>query len=92
VQGADVQTVEGLASNDILHPVQDAFIENSAFQCGYCTPGMILLAVSLLEKSPNPSREDIRNWMSANICRCTGYEMIIEAVEKAAKVLSRERQ
>ena len=92
VQGADVQTVEGLASNDILHPVQDAFIENSAFQCGYCTPGMILLAVSFLEKSPNPSREDIRNWMSANVCRCTGYEMIIEAVEKAAKVLSRERQ
>ncbi len=92
IQDADVQTIEGLTSNDSLHPVQDAFIENSAFQCGYCTPGMILLAVSLLEISPNATRNDIRNWMSANICRCTGYEMIIEAVEKAAKAISRERR
>lgn len=92
IQGANVQTIEGLSSNDILHPVQEAFVENSAFQCGYCTPGMILLAFSLLEKSPNPTRKEIRNWMSANICRCTGYEMIIESIEKAANALSRERR
>lgn len=85
--GADLRTVEGLATADgALDPVQQAFIENSAFQCGYCTPGMIMLARALLDRDPSPDRDKIRTWMGANICRCTGYEMIIEAVEKAAAV------
>jgi carbon-monoxide dehydrogenase small subunit len=82
-EGADIQTIEGLANNGNLDPVQRAFVENSAFQCGYCTPGMIMLARALIDRDPAPSRADIRNWIGANICRCTGYEMIIEAVEKA---------
>jgi len=85
--GMNVRTVEGLAAaNGALDPVQQAFIENSAFQCGYCTPGMIMLARALLDRDPSPDRETIRGWMGANICRCTGYEMIIEAVEKAALI------
>lgn len=83
--GADIRTVEGLADPDgTLDPVQQAFIDNSAFQCGFCTPGMIVLARGLLDHDPTPNRSAIRAWMGANICRCTGYEMIIEAVEKAA--------
>ncbi|MFT7570453.1 MAG: aerobic-type carbon monoxide dehydrogenase small subunit (CoxS/CutS family) [Paracoccaceae bacterium] len=82
--GAEVRTVEGLAATDgTLDLVQQAFIENSAFQCGYCTPGMIMLARALLDRDPAPNRDAIRTWMGANICRCTGYEVIIEAVEKA---------
>lgn len=83
--GAEVKTVEGLAGPDgAPDPVQRAFAENSALQCGFCTPGMIMLARALLDRDPNPDRETVRNWMGANICRCTGYEMILEAVEKAA--------
>lgn len=83
--GADIRTIEGLADADgTLDPVQQAFVENSAFQCGFCTPGMIMLARGLLDRDPAPDRQAIRAWMGANICRCTGYEMIIEAVEKAA--------
>lgn len=85
LQGKDVRTVEGLAQDGRLHPVQEAFKNNSAFQCGYCTPGMILLAVGLLERNPTPTRAEIAEWMSANICRCTGYQMIVEAVEAAAR-------
>ncbi|CAN0560272.1 unnamed protein product, partial [Laminaria digitata] len=86
--GAEIRTIEGLAgADDTLDPVQQAFIENSAFQCGYCTPGMIMLARALLDRDPSPDRDAIRAWMGANICRCTGYEMIIEAVEKAASTL-----
>ena len=85
--GANIRTVEGLAAADgTLDPVQQAFIENSSFQCGYCTPGMIMLARALLEHDPSPDRNAIRTWMGANICRCTGYEVIIEAVERAAAV------
>ncbi len=83
----DVRTIEGLSDQGALHPVQQAFRNNSAFQCGYCTPGMIMLAVALLERHPNPSRAEIIEWMSANICRCTGYKMIIEAVEAAAQAV-----
>ena len=85
--GADVRTVEGLAAADgELDPVQRAFVDHSAFQCGFCTPGMIMLARALLDRDPAPDRAAIRAWMGANICRCTGYEMIIEAVEKAAEL------
>ncbi len=84
LDGKTLTTVEGLGENGQLSAVQKAFSEHSAFQCGYCTPGMILLATALLARNPSPTREEIRTWMSANICRCTGYEMIIEAVEMAA--------
>lgn len=92
LDGKDVRTIEGLAGDrgtgGPLHPVQAAFKANSAFQCGYCTPGMILLAVALLERNPSPTRDQIVDWMSANICRCTGYQMIVEAVDAAAKAMS----
>ena len=82
----DIRTVEGLAgANGELDPVQAAFIKHSSFQCGYCTPGMIMLARALLDDNSSPVRNEIREWMGANICRCTGYEMIIDAVEDAAK-------
>ena len=83
---SDIRTIEGLAgANGELDPVQAAFVDHSSFQCGYCTPGMIMLARALLDENPSPMRDDIRQWMGANICRCTGYEMIIEAVEDAAR-------
>lgn len=86
--GAEITTIEGLAAADgTLDPVQRAFVENSAFQCGYCTPGMIMLARALLDRNPSPGRDEIRTWMGANICRCTGYRMIVEAVENAASAM-----
>jgi carbon-monoxide dehydrogenase small subunit len=80
--GAEVTTIEGVAEDD---PVRRAFAEHSAFQCGYCTPGMILLAKALLARSPHPTRDEIVAWMSSGLCRCTGYQMIVEAVEIAAR-------
>lgn len=87
VDGAVVTTIEGLAANGALDPVQEAFKARSAFQCGYCTPGMILSAKALLAQNPSPDRAAIRDWLSANVCRCTGYQMIVEAVEDAARRL-----
>ncbi|MEE2746127.1 MAG: (2Fe-2S)-binding protein [Pseudomonadota bacterium] len=84
VDKRDVLTLEGLADGNILSAVQEAFLTHSAFQCGYCTPGMIMLATSLLKQDPNPDEKKIRSWMGANICRCTGYQMIIEAVQTLA--------
>jgi carbon-monoxide dehydrogenase small subunit len=83
--GAAVTTIEGLAANGALDPLQEAFKAKSAFQCGYCTPGMILSAKALLAQNPSPDRAAIRDWLSANVCRCTGYQMIVEAVEDAAR-------
>lgn len=85
VAGKDVQTIEGLARDGVLDPIQEAFKARSAFQCGYCTPGMIMLTKALLQQHPKPDRATIRDFLSANICRCTGYQMIIEAVEDAAQ-------
>lgn len=86
LDGAEVLTVEGLAASEgTLDAVQQAFVDNAAFQCGFCTPGMVLLAKALLDRDPNPDRETIRTWIGANICRCTGYEVIFEAVENAAR-------
>jgi carbon-monoxide dehydrogenase small subunit len=82
-EGAEVTTIEGVAEDD---PVRRAFADHSAFQCGYCTPGMILLAKSLLTRNPRPTREEIIAWMSSGLCRCTGYQMIIEAVEIASRM------
>jgi carbon-monoxide dehydrogenase small subunit len=82
--GSEVKTIEGFASNGDLHPVQEGFWEKHGLQCGYCTPGMIVAAAQLLERNTNPSREDIRHGLDGNLCRCTGYQHIIEAVEYAA--------
>jgi len=87
--GADIETIENLASNDFqennLHPLQAAFLEEGAVQCGYCTPGMIMTAKAFLNRNPNPTEAEIKAAINANICRCTGYKKIIEAIKKAAK-------
>lgn len=88
--GHEVLTVEGLARYGELHPIQQAFIERTAIQCGFCTPGMILTTKALLDEHPNPSREDILTYLGGNLCRCTGYWMILEAVEDAAQRLAQE--
>jgi aerobic carbon-monoxide dehydrogenase small subunit len=80
----DVQTLEGLADGDDLHPMQQAFIDNYALQCGFCTPGMILSACALLERDPSPSEGEIREAISGNLCRCTGYEPIVNAIQRVA--------
>jgi carbon-monoxide dehydrogenase small subunit len=85
VQGRDITTVEGLADGE-MHPVQRAFVESGALQCGYCTPGFVLAAVALLEHTPAPTRAEIAEALSGNLCRCTGYQRIIDAVEAAAHV------
>ena len=82
--GATVTTIEGLATDGGLHPLQDAFWEKHGLQCGYCTPGMIMAAADLLQRNPNPSEEEIRHGLEGNLCRCTGYHNIVEAVKTAA--------
>jgi carbon-monoxide dehydrogenase small subunit len=89
--GAKVTTIEGLAKGDQLHPLQDGFWEEHGLQCGYCTPGMIMAAVQLLERSPNPSDEEIRHGLEGNLCRCTGYQHIVNAVKHAAKKMAAAR-
>jgi carbon-monoxide dehydrogenase small subunit len=79
--GTEITTIEGLASNGELHPVQQAFHEQHALQCGYCTPGMVLATVSLLEEHPSPSEQEIRRALEGNLCRCTGYQNIVKAVQ-----------
>lgn len=81
--GSNIVTIEGLEKDGQLHPIQQAFIDIGAVQCGYCTPGMILSAKALLDKNPNPTKEEIREGISGNLCRCTGYSKIVKAVEKA---------
>ena len=83
-RGRHIETIEGLAKDGMLHPVQQAFVEKGAIQCGFCTPGMILSAKALVAKIPDPDPEDIKHEMAGNLCRCTGYKKIIEAIEKAA--------
>ena len=83
--GSEVTTIEGLASDGGLHPVQQAFHEQHALQCGYCTPGFVMATVSLLEENPNPSEDEIRRGLEGNLCRCTGYHNIVLAVEAAAR-------
>ena len=85
VDGAEITTIEGVAAGDQLHAVQQAFIEHGGAQCGICTPGMILAAVDLLERNPEPSEADIRNGLAGNLCRCTGYMKIFESVVRACQ-------
>ncbi|MGF1623313.1 MAG: (2Fe-2S)-binding protein [Alphaproteobacteria bacterium] len=84
-EGADVMTIEGLANGDDMHPVQLAFREHHGLQCGFCTPGMVMSAVDLLQKNTNPSEREIREWLEGNICRCTGYHNIVKAIQSAAQ-------
>jgi aerobic carbon-monoxide dehydrogenase small subunit len=83
--GREVTTVEGLATNGDLSPIQEAFVKHYAFQCGYCTPGMVITSHALLQRNPNPSEEEIRKALAGNLCMCTGYVQIVEAVKDAAK-------
>lgn len=82
--GKEITTIEGLAPDDRLHPVQQAFIDYGGFQCGICTPGMIMAAKALLDVNPDPSEDEIKDWMMGNLCRCTGYYKILESIQAAA--------
>ena len=82
--GAEITTIEGLANNGKMHPMQEAFKKHHGLQCGFCTPGMVMSAVDLLQKNKNPSEQEIRDWLEGNICRCTGYQGIVAAVKDAA--------
>ena len=84
VEGKEVTTIEGLSEGEKLHPVQEAFVNHHAIQCGFCSPGMILTAYALLRENPNPTEEEIRRAISGNVCRCTGYAKIVEAVKSLA--------
>jgi aerobic-type carbon monoxide dehydrogenase small subunit (CoxS/CutS family) len=88
VRGKDVVTIEGLARDGVLHPVQEAFVREEALQCGFCTPGMILTAAALLRKNPRPTREDVVAGLEDNLCRCGTHVRVIQAVEKAAEALA----
>jgi len=87
-EGAEVLTIEGFEQGGVLHALQEGFTEQHGLQCGYCTPGMITRAYRLLKENPNPSEEEIRYWMSGNLCRCTGYQNIVKAVQHAASKLA----
>jgi len=90
VEGKNITTIEGLAQGNKLHPVQQAFVDNNAIQCGFCTPGMILTAVALLEENANPTDEEIRWYLQGNLCRCTGYKKIIQAIRTVAAESNRQ--
>jgi carbon-monoxide dehydrogenase small subunit len=88
VHGKEITTAVGLEKEGQLHPVQEAFIEETAVQCGFCIPGMVIKSVGLLQKNPDPDEDEIRHWLEGNICRCTGYEKIVAAVQSARKKMS----
>jgi carbon-monoxide dehydrogenase small subunit len=89
-EGAEITTIEGIGDGDALHPMQRAFSEYHGLQCGFCTPGMILAGIDVLSRNPDPSRQQIREEMGGNICRCTGYQKIVESVQAAAAEMSKE--
>jgi carbon-monoxide dehydrogenase small subunit len=91
-EGREVATVEGLADWRGLHPIQQAFVEADALQCGYCTPGFLIATKALLDREPNPSEERVRTWLAGNLCRCTGYDKIVRAVRSAAARLAEQGQ
>ena len=90
-EGRSVETVEGVSSGGVLHPIQQAFLENAALQCGICTPGFIVAAKALLARTPAPSESEIRHWCAGNLCRCTGYDKIVRAVADSARRMERAR-
>ena len=83
-EGREITTIEGLAGNGKMHPMQEAFKKHHGLQCGFCTPGMVMSAIDLLKKNKNPSEQEIRDWLEGNICRCTGYQGIVAAIKEAA--------
>jgi carbon-monoxide dehydrogenase small subunit len=83
--GCDVTTIEGLAKDGVMHPMQTAFMENHGLQCGFCTPGMVMASISLLKENPNPTEEEVRIGLEGNLCRCTGYHNIVKSVLAAAQ-------
>ena len=85
--GADVRTIESLADGDTLHPMQEAFRENHGLQCGFCTPGMVMSAVDLVKETPDPSEQEIREWLEGNLCRCTGYHNIVKSIKAGAATM-----
>jgi aerobic carbon-monoxide dehydrogenase small subunit len=90
LEGRDVTTIEGLAQGGQLHPLQAAFVEHGAVQCGFCTPGVILASTDLLNRNPTPSRAEIRDGLAGNLCRCTGYQMIVDSVQAASEKMQEE--
>jgi len=91
-EGAEIQTIEGVAHGENLHPLQQAFLEEAALQCGICTPGFIMSAKALLEREPNANEDRIRHWLAGNLCRCTGYDKIVKAVLSAESQLQKAKQ
>ncbi len=89
--GADITTIEGLAMNGELHPMQEAFRDNHGLQCGFCTPGMIMSSLDLVSQNSNPSEQEVREWLEGNLCRCTGYHNIVKSIQAGAKAM-REAQ
>jgi len=90
--GAAITTIEGVAQDERLHPLQQAFVERGGFQCGICTPGQIVAAKALLDTNPHPSADEIKDWMMGNLCRCTGYYQIVESIQQAAKAASNPQE
>ena len=86
-EGAEVETIESLATNGKLHPMQEAFRQNHGLQCGFCTPGMVMSAVDLVKEDPDPSEQEIREWLEGNICRCTGYHNIVKSIKAGADAM-----
>ncbi|MBI3043852.1 MAG: (2Fe-2S)-binding protein [Betaproteobacteria bacterium] len=90
VEGKAIETIEGMAAGAVLHPLQRKFLEHAALQCGICTPGILIAARSLLERNPDPTEEEVRYWLAGNLCRCTGYHKIVDAVLDAAREMRRQ--
>jgi carbon-monoxide dehydrogenase small subunit len=92
VEGSEITTVEGLADWQGLHPIQQAYLDEDALQCGFCTPGFLIATKALLDREPDPSDKRIREWLAGNLCRCTGYDKIVRAVKSAAATLATQRE
>ena len=88
LDGAEITTIEGLAKGDKLHPMQEAFRQNHGLQCGFCTPGMVMSAIDLVNKNPTPTEHEVRHWLEGNLCRCTGYQNIVKSIMSGAENMS----
>jgi len=90
-QGKEITTIEGLSDGEKLHPIQEAFLKHGAIQCGFCTPGMVIAAKALLDENPKPTADEVRKGISGNLCRCTGYQQIVDAILDASRIMAKER-